>query len=119
MPDQSTVDDAETGELYVLLGLTTLQQAGETPANSPAVKDACATLPDPDEALVGKLSEAEVSKLLYALESAALIEEYDPDERTATGKGRPEYELSVDPALVIDAAADRTALESAAAELRN
>lgn len=110
MPENATPADLATDELYVLVGLASLDRSGETPAHCPAVEDALDDLPDPDADLIGRLSEADVSAALKRLDGVGLVRTVDPDDRSPVGKGRPEYDLGIDPEAVTAAAADRSAL---------
>ena len=47
--------------------------------------------------MVGKLTEADVSRALYSLEEAGLVVDEGPADSSPTGKGRPIYAPVPDP----------------------
>ena len=93
-----TVDFEETSLTHrvVLIGLVELTAAGETPAHAGEVRGVCTADLDAIEGdVVGTLTEAEVSRAFNELESDGLVEA-TRDDTSATGKGRPRYDLAVD-----------------------
>lgn len=94
MTESVDVDGTTLTQRVVLVGLASLQD--EAPAHTAEVRRACADALDAVEGdVVGTLTEAEVSRALKELEADALVEA-SRDETTATGKGRPRYDLAVD-----------------------
>lgn len=115
MTEHPPLTELPTDELYVLLGLVNLEFDGLTPAHSPAVEDACGGIPVPDADVVGRLSEAEVSRALNTLEAKGVVETGDDTDRSPTGKGRPTYTLVAATDAVIQAGKQRDALKKTAA----
>ncbi|WP_302082664.1 hypothetical protein [Salinibaculum rarum] len=91
----------------VLLTVTHLSQADETPAHTGQVIRANADHLDAVEAdTLGKVSEAEVSRALNRLEDEGLVEMASQSERSPVGKGRPVYSLAVNTETVLEDLAD-------------
>lgn len=104
-------------EQFVLLAVVELAAHDETPAHSFEVtKRAKEHLDDVDRDPFGGVERQEVITALGALADDGLLSK----ERTesATGKGRPAYDLAVDPDVVIDALDDEPDVGPYAAELR-
>lgn len=101
------VDDTTLDQRIVLLGVACHAMDGATPADSSAVRAVCTDrLADPDGPFFGRLSEGDVMSALYALESAGLVEEIESGDPSPVGKGRPEYELTVDPEALLSSLAE-------------
>lgn len=103
----------------VLLGLASLDVAGESPAHAPAVRSACRERADAlADTVVGTLDEATVARALNELEAEGPVERVDVGERSAVGKGRPAFALAGDADAVLDALAGEDALADAVADVR-
>ncbi|AFZ73847.1 Cdc6/Cdc18 family protein [Natronobacterium gregoryi] len=103
MATESTpeIDSIPPLEQVVLLGIATLDREDETPVRTPTVRRVCRNRITGDETrVVGSISEADVIRALYRLEDDGLVDETEPDQTSPTGKGRPAYELAVDPTTV-------------------
>lgn len=119
MANHPPLTELPTDELYVLLGLVHLESDGSTPAHSPAVEDACDAVPDPDADVVGRLSEAEVSRTLNTLEAKDVVESVTNTNRSPAGKGRPKYTLATAPDAVLQAGKERGSLKKTAAAVES
>lgn len=101
-----------------LVALADLHGRGETPANSLAVRDCCGDRLDEIAAeLPGQPTEVDVARALNELSTTGLVAETTTDP-SATGKGRPEYELAVDEEAVLEALAADERLEAAVEHVR-
>ncbi len=91
----------------VLLSMTELSLAGETPAHTGKVIRATTQhLESVDADTIGKLDEAEVNRALNRLEAESYVEMANSDSTSPVGKGRPAYSLNVDIDTVIEALED-------------
>jgi Cdc6-like AAA superfamily ATPase len=103
-------DEIETLSLsgqVVLLSMTALAEADETPAHTGTVIQASAEHVEAVDAdTLGKLSESEVNRALNRLEDAGLVETAPLDDASPTGKGRPAYELGVPAGTVLETLGD-------------
>ncbi|SDQ25923.1 hypothetical protein [Natronobacterium texcoconense] len=103
----AAVDSISLLEQVVLLGVTELHREGETPVKTPKIRRICKTQIVSDESrVVGSVSEADVIRSLYRLEDEGLVDETDADRTSPTGKGRPVYELAVEPETVYEGVDD-------------
>lgn len=95
----------------VLLAVTHLEEADETPAHTgQVIRAAKDHLESVDAETLGRVSESEVSRALNRLEDADLLGMAN-DDPSPVGKGRPSYALEVAPGTVIDALADDPEVE--------
>jgi hypothetical protein len=113
------IQDATVDQCVVLAALVDASRDRATPVNPAELRSVCNDRLIGEQApVVGQLSEADVTRALYALESAALVENVAEEEPSPAGKGRPAYELVDDRETVLGALADRDDLEPIAAALR-
>lgn len=117
MSEPQEFDALSRTECLVLLGLVELECRDLTPAQTHELRRACreGTV---SEAVVGSVSEADVMRSLYRLEATDVVAEVTPETTSPTGKGRPSYELAVDPEAVVDHLAAEPPFEEVADELR-
>ncbi|MFB6151289.1 MAG: hypothetical protein ABEJ40_05730 [Haloarculaceae archaeon] len=95
----------------VLLGIAELREQGETPAHAGEIRRVCRDkLDGVDGDLVGTPTEAEIARALNELEVDGLVEGIRGD-RSVAGKGRPDYDLAVDPTAIHDEITDDDRLE--------
>jgi hypothetical protein len=94
-------------ERLVLLALAGRARDDETPATSAELQTVCQDCLDDVEAdVVGRITEADVTRALNSLAAGSLVEEAMP-KRSPVGKGRPAYTLGMDPdAALAELAAD-------------
>jgi DNA-binding transcriptional ArsR family regulator len=96
MSDTAGIEGTSLTHRIVLLGVVDLGDRGTTPAHAGEIRRACKDSLDAVESeVVGTLSGAEVSRALNELEAAGLLSAIRGD-RSATGKGRPRFELAVE-----------------------
>lgn len=101
MADSEALDSTSATDRLVLLALAEYDAAGETPVQALEVLEKCRDHLDDLEGVVGdKLSEGELMRSCRSLQSTGLVEERPADQTSPTGKGRPEFDLAVDPAAV-------------------
>lgn len=113
------VQDATVEQCVVLAALVESSRDRQTPVNPAELRSVCnEQLVGEGSAVVGGLSEADVTRALYALEEAALVENVAEEEPSPAGKGRPAYELVHDREAVLEALADREDLDSVVTALR-
>ncbi|WP_255192071.1 hypothetical protein [Natronobeatus ordinarius] len=117
MTNGADLDGTSRTECLVLLGLVELECHDRTPAQTHELRSTCrdGTV---GEAVVGSVSEADVMRSLYRLEASDVVEEVTPETTSPTGKGRPSYELAVDPEEVVDHVATEPPFDEVADELR-
>lgn len=112
------VESLDAFHRFVLLAVTELEQAGDTPAPSYAVREqAAARVDDLDAEFVGGVTREKVIKALSMLEADALLEQ-ETEDAQPTGKGRPKHRLVHDAETVLDALADDDRVGSYATRLR-
>lgn len=92
----------------IVLGcLADLEATGETPVNTAEIREIVSErLEDVDSETVGHVSETEVIRALNGLADTQLVGEQRPDDRSPVGKGRPVYDLDVDPETVRETLAE-------------
>jgi len=113
-----TIADASLDQRVVLLGVVVASADRETPLNPAELRRVCnERLATPEAPVVGGLSEADVTRALYALEAEGLVENVAEGNTSPAGKGRPAYELVPDPDEVRAALADDDALAPVLADL--
>jgi Cdc6-like AAA superfamily ATPase len=101
----TAVANATSFQRFVLLAIADLSARSDAPVHSYDVRRVCETRADSlDADLFGGVTRREVITALSALEDAGLLEE--ATVTSPVGKGRPAYELAVDPVDVLDAVAD-------------
>lgn len=106
------IEGTNLEERVVLLALSTRERAGETPATAVDIVGTCRDYLDAVEAdVVGRVTEAEVSRALHSLAATAIVEE-QRENRTATGKGRTRYALGTDASTVFEQLSSDGRLES-------
>ncbi|WP_254767159.1 hypothetical protein [Salinilacihabitans rarus] len=101
MTDDRELDSLPAVERFVLERLAELARRERTPAQTHEVRRACKERAEERDA-VGTVSEADVLRSLYRLESRDLVTEIPPESRSPVGKGRPFYEPAVDPDAVLE-----------------
>jgi len=103
MSGTAAIDSASLDECVVLLAVARAASEGQTPANQAQLRAICNDhLEETDAAVVGKLTEADVSRALYSLEEAGLVVDEGPADSSPTGKGRPIYAPVPDPETLFD-----------------
>ena len=81
----------------VLCCLVDCAEDDRTPIDSATIREtARKLLENTENAPVGSLSEADVTRALNGLVGADLVEEQRPESRSPVGKGRPKYELRIE-----------------------
>ena len=103
-----TVELGETTltERIVLLGLARQADRDETPATSAELQTECeACLDDVEVEVVGRMTEADVTRALNALAAGSLVEEA-VQRQSPVGKGRPTYTLATDAETTLAALSD-------------
>lgn len=96
MSDTAAIEGTTLTHRVVLLGVTGLAIDDGTPAHAGEVRRAAReSLDAVDGDVVGTLTEAEVARALNELEAEELLSA-ERDDTSATGKGRPHYDLAVD-----------------------
>ena len=106
MSESVELDSASFSTQVVLTGVLELALDDETPAHAGEIRAACnQALETVESDALGTVTEAEVSRTLNELEAAGLVDG-SRDDTSATGKGRPKYNLAV------QAEAVRAALKS-------
>jgi len=92
------IDGTTLMERVVLLGVLRQTRRGESPSTSAELRSVCEECLDSvDVEVVGRLTEADVTRALNSLAATELVEEALP-KRSAVGKGRPSYTLASDEA---------------------
>lgn len=92
------------GERVTLLGIVSLSRRGETPTHAGQVVETCTwRFEEVEGDVLGKLSEAEVTRALNRLQSDGVVRESDDGDTSPVGKGRPKYDLEVDDGAVLEA----------------
>ncbi|MFB6103088.1 MAG: hypothetical protein ABEJ73_11045 [Haloplanus sp.] len=91
----------------VLIGLSQLAAADETPVHAGEIARTCSQQTDAVDAdVVGSVSEAEATRALNDLEADGLVETTDSTNHSPVGKGRPRYEPAIDASALIEAFGD-------------
>ena len=94
-------------ERIVLCCLVDLAGEGETPVNTAELREIITErLEGVGSHHVGRVAEADVMRALNGLSEQPMVSEERPDDRSPVGKGRPVYDLTVDPAPLREALAD-------------
>ncbi len=113
------IQDATVDQCVVLAALVEASSDRQTPVNPAELRSVCNDqLVAENGPVVGGLSEADVTRALYALESAALVENVAEEEPSPAGKGRPAYELVLDRETVLAALDQREDLDPIVTALR-
>lgn len=100
------VDGTTLTQRVVLVGVASLAENGGTPAHAGEIRRVCTDRLDAVEAdVVGTLTEAELARALKELDAGGLLSS-SSDATSATGKGRPRYELAVDRRTLLSTLAD-------------
>lgn len=90
-------------ERVVLLALIECETDDRTPATSNVIRERCADYADRlDTEPLGQIREADVMRSLNGLVGDGIVAESRPDDRSPTGKGRPEYALEGEIDAVLD-----------------
>lgn len=90
-------------ERVTLLGIAHLSRRGLSPAHAGQVVETCTWRFEQVEGdVLGKLTEAEVTRALNRLQSDGVVRESDGGDISPVGKGRPRYDLAVDEAAVLE-----------------
>ena len=107
MSETAGIEETSLTHRVVVLAVADLAGEGATPAHAGEVRRACkASLDAVATDVVGTPSEGEVARALNELEAAGLLSAIRGDT-SATGKGRPRFELAVErDALLADLAED-------------
>lgn len=102
------IQDATVDQCIVLAALVESSRDRETPVNPAELRSVCNDrFVGEDSPVVGQLSEADVTRALYALENEGLVENVAEEEPSPAGKGRPAYESAHDRETVLGSLADR------------
>lgn len=97
------IDETTLTQRVVLVGVASLAGTGGTPAHAGEIRRVCTDRLDAVEAeAVGTLSEAAVARALKELDAEGLLSSAR-DDTSATGKGRPRYDLAVQRAELVAA----------------
>ena len=113
------IQKATVDQCVVLAALVESSRDRNTPVNPAELRSVCNDrLVGEDSPVVGQLSEADVTRALYALESAALVENVAEEEPSPAGKGRPAYELVHGRETILAALADRDDFADLVSEVR-
>lgn len=113
------IQDATVDQCVVLAALVESSRDRDTPVNPAELRSVCNDRLVADGGpVVGNLSEADVTRALYALESADLVENVAEETPSPTGKGRPAYDLVHDRETVLSALGERDDLETVVTTLR-
>lgn len=111
MTTAETIHDATMAQRVVLLALLAATRERSTPVNAAQLRTVCNNrLCRPVGPVAGELSEADVTRALYKLESAGLVENVADRDQSPAGKGRPAYELVAEARTVRSALADHDEL---------
>jgi predicted ArsR family transcriptional regulator len=112
MDEAEAVREATLEQCVVLLGTVAASADRETPVNPAELRRVCnERLARPDAPVLGGLSEADVTRALYALEAEGMVENVAEGETSPAGKGRPAYDLKLDAETVLSmVAAEEEAL---------
>ena len=101
MTDESALEGTSATERVVLFELAELSEGDRTPAQAPAILRGCRDRLDAlDDVVAGRVTEADLVRSCRALEAEGLVTEREPDATSPAGKGRPAYDLAVDPDAV-------------------
>lgn len=101
------VEETSLVERVVLCSLISLEEAGETPVDTARLRETIWEHLDAIEGeVIGRPSEVEVMRALNGLTATGLVDEQRPEDRSPTGKGRPEYVIAADSDAVRAAMAD-------------
>ncbi|WP_262180632.1 hypothetical protein [Haloarcula laminariae] len=112
----TALDSVQSFEQFVLLSVTELSSADETPAHSYDVtKTAKERLDDIERDAFGGIERQEVISALGSLSETGLLAKAETED--AVGKGRPAYELAVEADEVVSALTGDDAVGSYAQSL--
>jgi hypothetical protein len=101
MTESSSLESTSVTERLVLCELAELERDGRTPAQATDVLRACrGRLEEMEEVVGGRLTEGDLVRACRTLADRGLVDEDDPDATSPVGKGRPYYELAVEPETV-------------------
>jgi hypothetical protein len=113
------IQDATVDQCVVLAALVEAASDRDTPVNPAELRSVCNDrLVGEDSPVVGQLSEADVTRALYALENGGLVENVAEEEPSPAGKGRPAYEVVHDRDTVLAALADRDGFAGLVSQVR-
>jgi Cdc6-like AAA superfamily ATPase len=102
METDTDLADLPLPQRVVLLHLAYCARTGEEPVHAGRIIQTCNRNADAlgDDTL-GRLGEAEISRSLNRLEAAGVVR-LEASGTSPAGKGRPVYSLAVDPAAVVE-----------------
>ena len=112
-----TLDDRSLPQRVVLLGLATLEQDDESPAQVNVITRRAQTKSESVDD-IGRLTEAEVDRALNVLEAQSIVTVPSIDDSSPVGKGRPAYELDTDVDVLLDELDDDDRLTAAVDQAR-
>lgn len=113
------IQDATVDQCVVLAALVESSRDRDTPVNPAELRLVCNDrLVRGDSPIVGQLSEADVTRALYALEEEELVENVAEEATSPAGKGRPAYELVHDRETVLAGLDARDDLDPVVTALR-
>lgn len=98
------IETTTLAERIVLCSAVTLCENGTTTMHSGELRAAANERLERTDGI--HVSEADVMRALNALAETALVSEVESGDTSPVGKGRPRYELAVEPDTVVDALAD-------------
>jgi len=98
-----SLDSTTLVQRLTLIGVGSLSTRGETPAHAGRIARVCDEQAESiDVEVVGRVSEAEVTRALNELDAAGFVDTADAGERSPVGKGRPAYDLDCDPETLVE-----------------
>lgn len=120
MVDDADLTSATFPERVTLLGIAYLSTEGEVPAHAGRIVETCTWRFDEiGRDVLGKVSEADVTRALNRLEAQGVVRETDAGNSSPVGKGRPRYALTVDASEVLDAFDDDDRLATLVDDIRD
>ncbi|MEF8779390.1 MAG: hypothetical protein V5A46_01760 [Haloferacaceae archaeon] len=113
MDSPDTLEDATLLQRVVLLGLVSLQEQSETPASSDQIRSVCNDCETKaSDEVVGRVSEPDVIRALNRLVDRGAVDERPPSSTSPVGKGRPNYDLAIEPDPVLGVLSSDDRLEA-------
>jgi len=118
MPSPADLESTTLAQRLALLSLVDLGRGDGTPANALEIRDCCGDHVDEVATeVLGTPTEVDVARALNELATTGVLSETKRDP-SATGKGRPVYELAVEEDAVLDALAADDRVEAVVERVR-